>query len=77
MQNIGLMVFPNPGKDVIHLKVSSGGNIMLLNMLGRVLYSDIATETEKSIDSSNFPSGVYFIQFTKGHETQTVKWIKN
>lgn len=77
VQNIGLMVFPNPGKDVIHLKVSSGGNIMLLNMLGRVLYSDIATETEKSIDSSNFPSGVYFIQFTKGHETQTVKWIKN
>jgi len=62
-------VYPNPvitGKVWVNLMGQSYQQLELLNLNGQILQSQkiSATESEKSIDLSNYPSGVYFMKLT-------------
>jgi len=68
-----LNVSPNPASDYIEISLSSykmpeyePSNIRILNILGECVYSvNLSGEITQSfsIDVSNFPTGLYFIQF--------------
>ena len=79
-----LDVYPNPAKDVINVEYLSSTegavNIRLVNALGVSVYSENAfsmnnTINKYSIDSSNLPDGVYFVNILGKNAKLTRKII--
>lgn len=68
LSNPTLSVFPNPADETVHLKMNSNSlgshQITIFDVHGRKvkLFSIVKTEENYSIDSSSWPSGVYFIE---------------
>ena len=54
----GIVVYPNPVEDVINIVSNLDIRVNLYDMSGKILKQNI---TEKQIDLSNLPQGVYFL----------------
>ena len=54
----GIVVYPNPTKDILNIVTDLDVKASLYDMTGRMLRSNI---TEKQVNLSNLPSGVYFL----------------
>lgn len=69
-KTISAQIFPNPtnGAFTLSFKESFNGKLIISDGLGKVIYTDQINGIEKSIDLSNFSSGIYsvFMQSEKG-----------
>lgn len=83
--NSGLIIYPNPSEDFVHLnyetEVSGILNINLLDVNGRIIKrlsgeALNAGNQSKYIDISDFESGIYFIQLQTNKTTVCGKLIK-
>jgi len=54
----GIVVYPNPAEDLINITSDLDIRVNLYDMSGKILKENI---TDKTIDLSNLPSGVYFL----------------
>jgi hypothetical protein len=73
-----LIIYPNPSKDIINIRLSkniSNGKLNIFNMIGENVYSDIFNGMHNTINCK-FNSGIYLIQLTDGKEIWTEKIIK-
>lgn len=61
---VNFSVFPNPTSNVINILMptSDFGKLRLLDISGRVLYTMPINSEKVKIETTQFPSGVYFIQ---------------
>ena len=59
----GIQVFPNPAKDVIHVRgLKTGDEIRVWNKAGQVVLRRVATSSEEEIDVRRWASGLYVVQ---------------
>jgi uncharacterized repeat protein (TIGR01451 family) len=73
-------VYPNPVDDVLYLRFTDAvSKIELINISGQILqtYNIESQIHEKTIDFSNWNSGLYFIRLTGENQNNTMKVIKN
>jgi hypothetical protein len=59
-----LNVFPNPAKDVLHIKlevISDGLSIELKNVLGQSIYSNEISQLNLRVNTGSFAPGIYFV----------------
>jgi hypothetical protein len=78
---IDVLVYPNPASD--YLQIASSGNtslqgqISLIDINGRQVYSSKISANKSSLDVSNYASGVYLLRF-EGVNGQVVckRWVK-
>jgi hypothetical protein len=64
-----LVLYPNPGTDVLYLQYSGQAEpVMLYNLTGQLIRRTL----EKELHVANIPAGVYIIQF----RGQAYKWVK-
>jgi hypothetical protein len=81
-ENIELKVIPNPATDFIKISVNSeneiSGVLTICNELGKKIYAaDSATINDNFIiNTSNFPSGLYIINFVTGSKNYASRFIK-
>ena len=70
-------VFPNPAKDILSIRGEINGelNLQILDMYGRVVYSEVLLDNESELNISKLNSGVYFVNLNNGQ--QVVKVIKD
>jgi len=69
-------IFPNPATDV--LSISSNSNlrhVRMLNHLGQIVYNSDLSGTTFTLNTSNFPSGLYFVEITTLEGVTTQKLI--
>lgn len=60
-----IQVFPNPSKNVFNIKSEQPiGDIAVFNTIGSLVYNHTSNDLETSINSENWPVGIYFIRFT-------------
>ena len=86
-----LNLFPNPSNGILNIKINDPNKLQdsetylrLINALGQiVLQQDIDLKTIRSYSDQTFtiniekvPNGLYFLEFTNGANTKTVKVIK-
>lgn len=75
-----LVVFPNPVSSTLTLSVHviSSGKLTMVDVLGKVLFSEKINAGDKQIDISmeNYPSGIYSIIYTSTEKTVSKKIIK-
>lgn len=57
-------VFPNPAKDLVNLKFDSQENrqIKIYNSFGVLIYAEAINSLNKTINTSSWKSGIYFIE---------------
>ncbi len=69
--------WPNPFSNEITIQLSAAGfEVQVFNINGKKLYEVFTTQTEKTINTEDFPSGVYFISVNKKGQTFHAKMIK-
>lgn len=77
-ESISVSAYPNPATDYIAIKVNqvneTGATIQITNTVGQTVYSTILsaeqTEIEMTVDISQFPAGIYNLQYMS--ETQVI-----
>ncbi|MFK8037816.1 MAG: T9SS type A sorting domain-containing protein [Crocinitomicaceae bacterium] len=79
--NAVIAVYPNPVKETLNISISNTSNspseIKIFDIRGKLLYSEIITKQEISIDSEVLKSsGMFIVQITNRQETKSFKIVK-
>jgi hypothetical protein len=74
----GVEVYPNPFNEMIVINITEGtSQIRIMNALGAVIYDQKMNSGRNEISTSEFASGVYFVEVMNANGTATVKLVKN
>lgn len=74
-----LLLFPNPAKDKLNLKISEnqiGNQITIYSILGQELNSYVLNTEETILDISHYQNGIYLLKINTNSGIQTYKFIK-
>lgn len=67
-------VYPNPANQALIIdQMEVGSTLELLNLVGKVVYSNTANSQKEVIDVSLYPDGAYFIRISGTHDQFTNK----
>ena len=69
----GIVVYPNPAKEVLNISTTLNIEVSLYDMSGKKLRSKV---TDKQIDLRNLPQGIYFLQINYEGKIYNKKIIK-
>lgn len=72
-----ISIFPNPVKESLTINLSNSNieTIKIINVLGKVIYSEKANSNEINISRNNIPSGLYFVKVNSKEKSYTAKVI--
>lgn len=56
-------VYPNPAKKQLNIELKEAGNLFLYNQLGQLVFSKTSSQNFEQIELSNFPAGLYILQY--------------
>ncbi|MCT4582957.1 MAG: T9SS type A sorting domain-containing protein [Flavobacteriales bacterium] len=82
-KKFSIELFPNPVDHYLNFIIRNISNtikhkVKITNSMGQTIYeNDAITTPHNSIDTSNFPKGVYFISVTSKENAITQSFIKN
>lgn len=68
-------VYPNPAKDYLRIKTNGTlTNVRIMNIVGQTVYSNVAQDSNSTINISELESGIYFVQIETelGNSTQKI-----
>lgn len=71
-------IYPNPSKDVLNIKLALNNKslkIEVFDILGKLVYHTNSTNN-KSINTSNWNSGLYFVKISSGNSEITKRFVK-
>lgn len=76
----GMLLFPNPSTDIIHIDVKNVKvkNVAIYNLLGQKMTQEMVQETAEmiSLNVENYPAGIYLVQLTNDTKVYTVRFVK-
>lgn len=79
VSGLDIHIFPNPANNYLHVRVpadSQGPYTMdLIDLAGRVLFSDQFSTSEYILDTGDYIPGLYFLRFGMRDEYQLMKFI--
>lgn len=69
--------YPNPVNTMLTLSSKKEiSNVIVFNMIGQEVYTEIANSLKVNLDMSNLQSGAYFVKITMDNVTKTIRVIK-
>ena len=75
--NFALSLYPNPATDAITVSVSANKHeeaiIELMDITGKVLKTVKSNHTQVSMDVSDIVTGVYFVKYSQGNQSRTIR----
>ncbi|WP_395060091.1 T9SS type A sorting domain-containing protein [Flavobacterium sp.] len=72
-----LSVYPNPSSDLFSINSDTSGNIVVYDLIGKIIKSETIDLGITKLDLSDYPSGIYLMKVTnENNETKTLKLIK-
>jgi hypothetical protein len=75
--NSKFTVYPNPFSDVFSLNSDVPANIVVYDLIGKIIKSETIDLGITKLDMSNYPSGIYLMKVTNdSNQTKTMKLIK-
>jgi len=73
-------IYPNPTSKNVQINLGTNdinnAKIIVVDLLGKVIFTQKPTYHKVNIDLSNYANGVYFIQFSNAISSNTFKVIK-
>ena len=72
-----ISIYPNPSDGIFMLSKGNANKLKLLDILGAtILENKLNQQVNEELDLSQFPNGIYWVQFIHGNESITQKIIK-
>ncbi|SFA72941.1 Por secretion system C-terminal sorting domain-containing protein [Flavobacterium swingsii] len=72
-----LSVYPNPSSDVFSINSDTRGEIVVYDLIGKIIKSETIDLGITKLDLSNYPRGIYLMKITNdSNQTKTMKLIK-
>jgi hypothetical protein len=73
-----LLIYPNPTKDQINLRLNMTGTyeLKIISLLGSVVHSELCSGCNQQIDLSDLPDGIFLIRIQSEEMTATRKIVK-
>ena len=68
-----IQIFPNPTKNIFHIRGDNITQIEILNMSGALIFKNNSTTR---IDMSNYKNGIYLVRIKEGNRTIVKKLVK-
>lgn len=76
-QKSPLTVYPNPASDVITIRsFESGLTLSIIDLTGRLVYSDPSASKDLVVDCSDWPAGTYLINLSDGDRLVETKKVE-
>jgi len=75
-----IKVYPNPTKSYINVDLEENNNaqnILILNVIGKIIKSVPSIENTTTIDLSDLSNGMYFVKIDGKKQSEIIKIIKN
>jgi len=73
-------LFPNPAQNVLNLVISDGeiidGEITILDVTGKIIYTQSIHQSSIVVPIQNLPAGVYFLKMSGANMQEVQKFIK-
>ena len=72
-----ISVYPNPSSNVFSISSETRGEIVIYDLIGKMIKSETINLGITKLDLSNHPSGIYLMKVTNdSNQTKTIKLIK-
>ncbi len=72
-------ISPNPGRNALNLKLSSldtNSTVEVFDVLGKKIYADRISDINKTVDVSQWNTGVYLVRINSDLGSQTKRFVK-
>lgn len=71
-------IYPNPVQDILHVSSSYNGKqqVLVSDLWGHIVASFEMKDGLLNINTTNYPSGVYWLRFNNGKQTTSTQFIK-
>ena len=73
----GLMVYPNPTKDVLNINAEAMTHVSIINTLGQTIYDQTVDTDDVVLDMTQFEAGVYMLRITTENGVATQRIMVN
>lgn len=72
-----LSVYPNPSRDIFSINCHARGNIIVYDLMGKIIKTESLELGITKVDLSNYPNGIYLMKVTyDSNQTKTIKLMK-
>lgn len=72
----GIQLYPNPAREYVVLAGQPGMDVRIMNALGQVMYHAVAEEKQISIRVANWARGVYVVEWLRGEQQGSGRFIR-
>lgn len=70
-------LFPNPVNDLLSIKTTAQDyNVNIFNIHGQLIYETVKNSNDLDIDTSEFPTAVYFMKIRSKYDTHSFRILK-
>ena len=70
-------VYPNPTTGVFTIELANASNVSVVDVLGKVIYSEKLQDGKYNINISNFNNGLYILKAESNGVVKTVRLVKD
>jgi hypothetical protein len=70
-------VYPNPSNGIFNIHISTGYNITILDVLGKVIYTEQLQGGTYTINLSHYANGLYILKAESNGVSKTVRLVKH
>lgn len=77
--NFNLSVYPNPFSSIITIQsdLQTEGTISIMDVAGKIIYSQQLNEMQTTLGVNELPNGIYFLELSSANQKTVKKLIKN
>jgi hypothetical protein len=68
-----IRIYPNPASDEVTIEVSEPIEILVSDILGKVLHKQIVSTENNAVDVSGMPSGLLIFSLQNGQKVKVIK----
>ncbi|MBL7912893.1 MAG: DUF4465 domain-containing protein [Bacteroidia bacterium] len=77
--NFNLSVYPNPFSSILTIRsdLKAEGTVALMDVAGKIIYSQQVNDMQTVLDVHDLPNGIYFLELSSAGQKTMKKLIKN
>lgn len=70
-------VYPNPAQDLVHIQTDNDLHLFVINNVGQQVFDGTIRSGHTELNTTQWPSGLYFLQFEDGTQISTDRILIN